>query len=87
MPAGPINSVADVFADPQVLSRGMRVDLAGAGRRAAGAIPGVRSPIVIDGVPAVARAAVAGARRAYGGSAGRPDLGQAAIQFEVDAPS
>ena len=53
VPAGPINSVADVFADPQTLARGMRVDIA-ATDAAGGAIPGVRTPIVIDGAPAVA---------------------------------
>jgi crotonobetainyl-CoA:carnitine CoA-transferase CaiB-like acyl-CoA transferase len=26
VPAGPINTIADVFADPQVRARGMRVD-------------------------------------------------------------
>lgn len=41
VPAGPINSVAEVFADPQVVARGMRLE---------GAVPGVASPIVIDGV-------------------------------------
>jgi crotonobetainyl-CoA:carnitine CoA-transferase CaiB-like acyl-CoA transferase len=41
VPAGPINTVAEVFADPQVISRGMRLNLAG--------VPGVASPIVIDG--------------------------------------
>ena len=53
VPAGPINSVADVFADPQVRFREMRVDLPDAVGQG-GAIPGVRSPIVLDGVPAVA---------------------------------
>jgi crotonobetainyl-CoA:carnitine CoA-transferase CaiB-like acyl-CoA transferase len=41
IPAGPINDVAQVFADPQVLARGLRID--------PGGIPGVASPIVIDG--------------------------------------
>lgn len=41
VPAGPINTVAEVFADPQVLARGMAVMRDG--------IPGVASPIVIDG--------------------------------------
>jgi crotonobetainyl-CoA:carnitine CoA-transferase CaiB-like acyl-CoA transferase len=41
VPAGPINTVAEVFADPQVVARGMRLDLDG--------LPGVASPIVIDG--------------------------------------
>ena len=53
VPAGPINSVADVFADPQVLARHMRVDL-DAPDAAGGTIPGVRTPIVFDGEPAVA---------------------------------
>ena len=43
VPCGPINTVADVFADPQVVARGMRVDLA------EGTVPGVASPIVIGG--------------------------------------
>jgi crotonobetainyl-CoA:carnitine CoA-transferase CaiB-like acyl-CoA transferase len=50
VPAGPINTVADVFADPQVRARGLQID------RESG--PGVRSPIVIDGVGAAAPAGV-----------------------------
>jgi crotonobetainyl-CoA:carnitine CoA-transferase CaiB-like acyl-CoA transferase len=46
VPAGPINDVAEVFADPQVVHRGMRLDL--------GEVPGVASPIVIDGKRQVA---------------------------------
>jgi crotonobetainyl-CoA:carnitine CoA-transferase CaiB-like acyl-CoA transferase len=53
VPAGPINTVADVFADPQVLARGMRIDLP-SGAAKGGAIPSVRSPIVMDGQPMVA---------------------------------
>ena len=53
MPAGPVNSIADVFADPQVLERGLRVDLA-APEAKAGAIPTLRSPVVIDGEAMVA---------------------------------
>jgi crotonobetainyl-CoA:carnitine CoA-transferase CaiB-like acyl-CoA transferase len=41
VPAGPINNLAEVFADPQIVSRGLRLDLGG--------LPGVASPIVIDG--------------------------------------
>ncbi|WP_033919341.1 CaiB/BaiF CoA transferase family protein [Sphingomonas sp. 37zxx] len=41
VPAGPINTVDQVFADPQVMARGMRI--------APGGLPGVASPIVIDG--------------------------------------
>ena len=51
VPGGPINSIADVFEDPQVRHRGMRIDLA-SDAAAAGSIPGVRTPLVIDGVPA-----------------------------------
>jgi crotonobetainyl-CoA:carnitine CoA-transferase CaiB-like acyl-CoA transferase len=46
VPAGPINTVAEVFADPQVVARGMRVSIDG--------LPGVASPIVIDGERMVA---------------------------------
>lgn len=53
VPAGPINSVADVFDDPQVKFRGMRIDVA-APVADGGFIPGVRSPITIDGEPAAA---------------------------------
>ena len=49
VPAGPINTVADVFADPQVLARGMRVALVSEDA-AGGEIPSVGSPIVLDGV-------------------------------------
>jgi len=40
IPAGPINAVDAVFADPQVVHRGLALD---------GALPGLASPIVIDG--------------------------------------
>jgi len=48
VPAGPINSIADVFADAHVAARGMRLDLANA-NAAHGSVPGVRTPITIDG--------------------------------------
>jgi crotonobetainyl-CoA:carnitine CoA-transferase CaiB-like acyl-CoA transferase len=48
VPAGPINTVPEVFADPQVIHRAMKRDLA-APEAAAGTIPAVRSPYVIDG--------------------------------------
>ncbi|KPQ06883.1 MAG: putative acyl-CoA transferases/carnitine dehydratase [Rhodobacteraceae bacterium HLUCCA12] len=41
IPAGPINSMDEVFADPQVQARGMALDF--------GEMKGVRSPFVIDG--------------------------------------
>jgi crotonobetainyl-CoA:carnitine CoA-transferase CaiB-like acyl-CoA transferase len=53
VPAGPINTVADVFADPQVIARGMRIDLPAPAAKG-GAIPSVRSPIVLDGEPMAA---------------------------------
>ena len=51
VPAGPINSIADVFDDPQVQHRGMRLDLPSEDA-AGGSIPGVRTPLMIDGQPA-----------------------------------
>lgn len=53
VPAGPINTVADVFADPQVIARGMKIDLPSQSAKG-GAIPSVRSPIVMDGQAMVA---------------------------------
>ena len=49
VPVGPINNVAQVFADPQVVHRGMRIDLPFAG----GAVPSVRAPIVMEASPLV----------------------------------
>ena len=49
VPAGPINTVEDVFADPQVLARRMRIDLPSDFAKS-GSIPGVRAPITINGV-------------------------------------
>lgn len=40
VPAGPINRLDEVFADPQTLSRGMRIELGG--------LAGVRSPFVFS---------------------------------------
>jgi crotonobetainyl-CoA:carnitine CoA-transferase CaiB-like acyl-CoA transferase len=53
VPAGPINTVADVFDDPQVIARGMKIDLASPAAQG-GSIPSVRSPIVMDGQPMAA---------------------------------
>ena len=50
VPSGPINMLDQVFADPQVLHRGMRLDLPSAAAKS-GSIPGVRTPIMIDGAP------------------------------------
>ncbi len=53
VPAGPINNLAEVFADPQVMARGMRIDLPHPAAKG-GSIPGVRSPITINGRRAAA---------------------------------
>ena len=44
VPAGPINSVSDVFSDPQIAARGMRIDMA-EDAALGGFVPGVRTPI------------------------------------------
>lgn len=41
IPAGPINNLDEVFADPQVIARGMRIEIDG--------VPGVRSPFTFSG--------------------------------------
>jgi crotonobetainyl-CoA:carnitine CoA-transferase CaiB-like acyl-CoA transferase len=48
VPAGPINSVAEMFADPQIVARGLRIDLETADGTT---IPGVRTPIVLSRTP------------------------------------
>src|SRR5215207_1096373 len=50
VPAGPINNLDQVFDDPHVKHRGMKLDLPSAFAKA-GTIPGVRTPIVVDGKP------------------------------------
>jgi crotonobetainyl-CoA:carnitine CoA-transferase CaiB-like acyl-CoA transferase len=52
VPAGPINTVADAFADPQIVARGMAVSLPRAG---AAASPGVRLPIRMSDADLTAR--------------------------------
>ena len=55
VPAGPINGVADVFSDPQVLHRRMCVQLQ-AQWAAGGTIPAIRTPLCFSGAQlAVAR--------------------------------
>ncbi len=51
VPAGPINNLQQVFADPQVIARGMKIELPSAAAKG-GKIPGVRTPINLDGWPA-----------------------------------
>lgn len=50
VPAGPIRSIDEVFADPQVIARKMRIDLPDDEVKG-GSIPGVRAPIVMSGTP------------------------------------
>jgi crotonobetainyl-CoA:carnitine CoA-transferase CaiB-like acyl-CoA transferase len=45
VPCGPINDLAQVFAEPQVRHRGMRIDLP---HPTAGTVPGVRNPAVFS---------------------------------------
>jgi len=46
VPAGPINTLDDVFADPHFQHRGMRIQRNG--------VDGLRTPLLFDGKPAVA---------------------------------
>ena len=48
VPCGPINDLAQVFAEPQVRHRGMRIDLP---HPTAGSVPGVRNPAVFSRTP------------------------------------
>ena len=50
IPAGPINDLQQVFADPQVVHRGMRLELKSPAAKG-GIIPGIRTPIMLDGAP------------------------------------
>ncbi|MET3762280.1 CaiB/BaiF CoA-transferase family protein [Sphingomonas sp. UYEF23] len=52
VPCGPINTLADVFADPQIVSRGMRVDLP---HPVAGSTPLVANPLRLSTTPIVYR--------------------------------
>ena len=53
VPAGPINDLGQVFSDPQVVHRQMRIERPSAAAKG-GKIPGVRTPVMIDGVPMAA---------------------------------
>jgi crotonobetainyl-CoA:carnitine CoA-transferase CaiB-like acyl-CoA transferase len=54
VPCGPINTIADVFADPQVQARGMRLDLP---HPALGSVPSVANPIKYSATPISYRSA------------------------------
>jgi crotonobetainyl-CoA:carnitine CoA-transferase CaiB-like acyl-CoA transferase len=49
IPAGPINDLEEVFTDPQVVHRGMKLELKSAAAKG-GIIPGLRSPVMLDGM-------------------------------------
>ena len=53
VPAGPINNLDQVFDDAQVRHRRMRIDPPTAAAKA-GSIPGVRTPIMVNGAPMAA---------------------------------
>ncbi len=48
VPAGAINTIEEMFADPQIAARGLRIDLPDA---AGTVIPGVRTPVVLSETP------------------------------------
>ena len=48
VPCGPINSIEQVFADPQVQARGMQIAMA---HPSAGSIPLVASPLRLSATP------------------------------------
>ena len=48
VPCGPINRLDEVFADPQVIARGLRIDLPHA---RAGTVPGVANPLRLSASP------------------------------------
>jgi formyl-CoA transferase len=48
IPSGPVNRIDQVFADPQVQARGMRLDLA---HPLSGTVPQVRTPLGLSGTP------------------------------------
>ena len=48
VPASPINTIGEMFADPQVSARGLRMELEDGGGNA---LPSVRSPIVLSQTP------------------------------------
>ncbi len=68
VPCGPINRLDQVFADPQVVARGIRRDLPHA---RAGTVPQVVAPLRFSATPLGLRRAAAAARRAHGGGAAR----------------
>lgn len=54
VPCGPINALDSVFRDPQIVARGLRIELPHA---VAGTVPGVASPIRLSETPVAYRSA------------------------------
>jgi crotonobetainyl-CoA:carnitine CoA-transferase CaiB-like acyl-CoA transferase len=54
IPAGPINTMEQVYQDPQVLARGLRLDLP---TRQGGVVPSVASPLRLSATPVQYRSA------------------------------
>ncbi|HNR22739.1 MAG TPA: CaiB/BaiF CoA-transferase family protein [Steroidobacteraceae bacterium] len=54
VPCGPINEIGQVFAEPQIVHRGMRIDLP---HPTAGTVPGVKNPINYSRTPLEYRSA------------------------------
>ena len=50
VPASPINNIGEMFADPQTIARGMRLDLDDSHGNT---LPSVRSPMVLSETPLV----------------------------------
>jgi crotonobetainyl-CoA:carnitine CoA-transferase CaiB-like acyl-CoA transferase len=48
VPASPINNIAEMFEDPQIVARGMRMDLADA---EGNVLPSVRAPMLMSATP------------------------------------
>ena len=59
VPSGPIQDIAGVFANPQVIARGMAVRVPASGA-AGGTVPAVRAPVLVDGQPVIAARASPG---------------------------
>ena len=64
VPAGPIHSLDQVFADPHVIHRGMRIDLPNPAAKG-GKTPGVRTPLTLGGARTAAPKPAPAPRRAY----------------------
>ena len=68
VPCGPINKLDQVFADPQLLARGMRIDLP---HPLAGSVPQVSVPVKMSGTPLVPDESAAAAGPAHAAGAAR----------------